>query len=130
MKSRIIFLISFLLIFISPFSLAEVNRSEANNGNLVMEDVPPIPPEIISDLNRYQNVRSAGFQDWTEGGDGIFVTTRFGDVSQIHHVGHPGGARTQLTFFNEPTGGVSRQPEGRKWCSPWTPAAASSPRYS
>ncbi len=114
MKPRIILIVSFLLIFISPFSLAEVSRTEANNGNIVMEDVPAIPPEIISDLNRYQNVRSAGFRAWTEEGDGIFVTTRFGDVSQIHHVGHPGGARTQLTFFDEPTGGVSRQPEGSK----------------
>jgi len=114
MKSRITLIVSFLLMFISPFALAEVNRSEANNGNIVMEDVPAIPPEIVSDLNRYQNVRSAGFRAWTEEGDGIFVTTRFGDVSQIHHVGHPGGARTQLTFFDEPTGGVSRQPEGSK----------------
>jgi len=114
MKSRITLIVSFLLMFISPFALAEVNHSEANNGNIVMEDVPAVPPEIISDLNRYQNVRSAGFRAWTEEGDGIFVTTRFGDVSQIHHVGHPGGARTQLTFFDEPTGGVSRQPEGSK----------------
>jgi dipeptidyl aminopeptidase/acylaminoacyl peptidase len=114
MNPRIILIVSFLLLFISPFALAEVIRSEANNGNIVMEDVPPIPPEVISDLNRYQNVRSAGFQGWTKEGDGIFVTTRFGDVSQIHHVGHPGGARTQLTFFDEPTGGVSRQPEGSK----------------
>ena len=114
MKSRITLMVSFFFLFISPFALAEVNRSEANNGNIVMEDVPPVPPEIISDLNRYQNVRSAGFRAWTEEGDGIFVTTRFGDVSQIHHVGHPGGARTQLTFFDEPTGGVSRQPKGSK----------------
>ena len=114
MKPRIILIVSFLLLIISPFAWAEVIRSEANNGNIVMEDVPPIPPEVISDLNRYQNVRSAGFQGWTKEGDGIFVTTRFGDVSQIHHVGHPGGARTQLTFFDEPTGGVSRQPEGSK----------------
>ena len=55
-------------------------------------------------------VRSAGFQDWTEDGTGLFVTTRFGDVSQIHHVGHPGGARSQITFFNEPAGGLN-EPE-------------------
>ena len=74
---------------------AEVARTTANDGNLVMEDVPPVPDTLVDTLNRYQNVRSAGFQDWTEDGSGVFVTTRFGDVSQIHHVGHPGGARSQ-----------------------------------
>jgi dipeptidyl aminopeptidase/acylaminoacyl peptidase len=59
-------------------------------------------------------VRSAGFQEWTDDGEGIFISTRFGDVSQIHHVGQPGGARTQLTFFKEPIGGLSRQPNGSK----------------
>ena len=98
----------------APVALAEVVRTEANNGNLIMEDIPEIPQSIVAELNRYQNVRSAGFQGWTKDGEGIFVTTRFGDVSQIHHVGHPGGARTQLTFFDEPVGGLSRQPDGSK----------------
>jgi dipeptidyl aminopeptidase/acylaminoacyl peptidase len=93
---------------------ADVVRSEANNGNLVMEDVPPIPQSVVEDLNRYQNVRSAGFAGWDQDGEGIFIRTRFGDVPQLHHVGHPGGARTQLTFFDEPIGGVERQPGGSK----------------
>ena len=93
---------------------ADVVRSEANNGNLVMEDVPPIPQSVVEDLNRYQNVRSAGFVAWDEAGEGVFVRTRFGDVPQLHHVAQPGGARTQLTFFDEPAGGVSRQPNGSK----------------
>ena len=62
-------------------ALAEVNRSVANDGKLVMEDVPPIPAEIVNDLNRYQNVRSAAFRGWTGDGRGIFVATRFGDVA-------------------------------------------------
>ncbi len=90
----------------------EVVRTTANNGNLVMEDVPPIPAGIVDSLNRFQNVRSAGFTGWTEDGSGIYVTTRFGDLNQIHKVGMPGGARTQLTFYKEPVYGVSRQPGG------------------
>jgi len=91
---------------------AEPVVTTANNGNLVMEDIPPIPDEIVGDLNRYQNVRSAGFRDWTADSKGIYVSTRFGDVSQIHRVDMPGGARHQITFYNEPIGGVSRQPGG------------------
>jgi dipeptidyl aminopeptidase/acylaminoacyl peptidase len=96
----------------SPAAIGDVERRTANNGNLVMEDIPEIPASIINDLNRYQNVRSASFQAWSQDGQGIFVSTRFGDVSQLHYVDHPGGARSQLTFFNEPVGGVSRQPGG------------------
>jgi len=103
----------FVVAFISAVH-ADVVRTEANNGNLIMEDIPPVPQSIVADLNRYQNVRSAGFLDWTADGEGIFINTRFGDVGQLHHVGHPGGARTQITFLDEPIGGVSRQPHGSK----------------
>jgi dipeptidyl aminopeptidase/acylaminoacyl peptidase len=82
----------------------------ANNGNLVMEDIPEIPGEIVESLNRYQNVRSASFRDWTADGEGLFISTRFGDVNQVHRVDMPGGARHQITFFDEPIGGVTRQP--------------------
>lgn len=98
----------------SLLALADVARTEANNGNLVMEDVPEIPHSIVADLKRYQSTRSAAFRGWDAEGDGIFISTRFGDVSQVHYVGQPGGARTQLTFFDEPIGGLSRQPEGSK----------------
>jgi dipeptidyl aminopeptidase/acylaminoacyl peptidase len=89
-------------------------RTTANDGNLVMEDIPPIPAEIVQALNRYQNVRAAGFRDWTEDGSGIYISTRFGDVSQIHRVDMPGGARQQVTFYDEPIGSVTRQPQGSK----------------
>ncbi len=88
----------------------EIVSRTANNGNLIMEDIPEIPRTIIDDLNRYQNVRSAGFVDWTRDGESIYVRTRFGDVSQLHRVDMPGGARRQLTFFDEPIGSVSRRP--------------------
>jgi dipeptidyl aminopeptidase/acylaminoacyl peptidase len=93
---------------------AEVVSTTANNGNLIMEDVPAIPAEIVTSLNRYQNVRSAAFRDWTADSQGIYVTTRFGDVRQIHRVDMPGGARRQITFYDEPIGGVQRQPHGSK----------------
>jgi protease II len=90
-----------------------VQRTEANNGNLIMEDIPAIPDQIVNDLNRFQNVRSASFRDWTENGQGVYISTRFGDVNQIHRVDMPGGARQQITFYKEPVGGISRQPGGR-----------------
>jgi len=91
---------------------AEVLKTQANNGNLLMEDVPTIPASIKEDLKRFQNTRSAPLRAWSSNGESIFVTTRFGDVAQLHRIDQPGGVRKQITFFDEPIGGVTRQPEG------------------
>jgi dipeptidyl aminopeptidase/acylaminoacyl peptidase len=88
----------------------EFVSSRANNGNLIMQDVPPIPEIVVSDLNQFQNVRSARMLDWTEDGRSLYVDTRFADVYQIHRIDMPLGARRQLTFFKEPVGEVLRRP--------------------
>ena len=108
-----------LIIALAGFALAlpaiaDVEHRVANNGNLVMEDVPEIPADIVQSLNRYQNVRSASFEAWSGDGESLFIDTRFGDVGQIHRVDMPMGARHQVTFYNEPVGGVARQPGGSK----------------
>ena len=99
------------LILVATAAIADgVARKTANNGNLLMEDVPEIPPEIADSLNRYQNVREARFGDWMRDGSGIYVSTRFGDTDQVHRVDMPGGMRRQMTFFTEPVFSVSRRP--------------------
>jgi len=100
------------LVLSLSLSAQAVTQSTANNGNLVMQDIPEIPKEIVDSLNRYQNVRSAPFQGFSQDGTSIYISTRFGDVSQLHRVDKPGGARHQLTFFDEPIGSISRQPDG------------------
>lgn len=114
MNQKLILTSCLALLIFSTAAPAEVTSTTTNNGNLVMQGIPEIPGSIVASLNRYQNVRSASFLDWAEGGDGIFVSTRFGDVSQVHRVGHPGGARQQITFFDEPVGGLQRQPGSSK----------------
>jgi dipeptidyl aminopeptidase/acylaminoacyl peptidase len=79
-----------------------------------MEDVPPIPAAIVDSLNRYQNVRAANFEGWQEDSSGLFISTRFAEVDQLHRVDAPGGARQQVTFYNEPIGGITSQPKGDK----------------
>ncbi len=83
-----------------------------NDGQLILQDIPPIPDGLENRLNQYQNVRSANFLDWTRDGLGMYISTRFSTVNQVHRVDFPGGARTQLTYFEEPIGEVVRQPEG------------------
>jgi len=96
----------------SAWSFAETDARTLNNGNLVLEDIPDIPASIVEDLERFQNVRSAPVQGWTLDGNSLYVSTRFGDVAQLHRVDKPGGARAQLTFFKEPLGSIVRQPKG------------------
>ncbi|UCF04012.1 MAG: S9 family peptidase [bacterium] len=78
----------------------EVERREI--GNLVIEGIPEIPERIKERMLQYQNTRSASFSGWDNKGTGIFISTRFGETSQIHYISKPGGARKQLTFFKEP----------------------------
>ena len=93
-----------LLIFF--FSTADAqNRREV--GNMVLEEVPEIPQEIKSRIQQYQNTRSASFADWLPNNEGILISTRFGNTAQLHTVNSPGGARNQITFFNEPVSNSS-----------------------
>ena len=68
---------------------------------VVAEGIPPVSEALRERLRQYQNVRGAGFRDWGPDGS-LFVSTRFGETSQIHRVRTPGGRREQVTFFHEP----------------------------
>jgi len=107
-------LIGLFLILLSGNGLADdVLRRTANNGQLLLEDIPPIPAALPQTLNRYQNVRSARFAGWGKDSESIFIKTRFDHVTQLHKVDTPGGARFQITFDEEPVGEVLAQPDGK-----------------
>lgn len=79
-------------------------------GNLIFEDIAPVPADFEARLAQYLEVRSAGFRGWLPGGEAL-VSTRFGETVQIHRVAQPGGAREQLTFFLEPVPGALASPD-------------------
>ncbi len=107
---KLVFLVPLL---VSPVAAAEVSQQIRNNGNLILEDIPEIPDELVGSLNRYQNVRSAIFRGWTRDSKSLFVMTGFGNVDSLHRVDTPLGARRQITFFSEVIGQVTRQPGKR-----------------
>jgi Tol biopolymer transport system component len=96
------------LVVVSTVSGQET-RTE-NNGNLILEDIPAIPGSIKEDLSKFQNVRSAAFRGFNNQGEGLFISTRFGNVSQLHLVKSAGAARNQITYFQEPIGSVTMHP--------------------
>ncbi len=99
-----------LLLFIAVPLAAQVTPGD----NLEVTGIPTIPGELVQRTGQYQNVRSAGFSDWLPDGSGMYISTRFGNTAQIHHVAAPGAARLQRTFFEEPVYGASADPRPGK----------------
>ena len=94
-----------------PADAQQPQTRTANDGNVVLDGIPEVPTRIAEQLHRYQNVRSASLADWSSDGNSIYILTRFGQLTQLHRVDMPGGARNQLTFLTEPVaGGVTRRP--------------------
>jgi dipeptidyl aminopeptidase/acylaminoacyl peptidase len=106
--------ISFLLLFafhastMQAASTKEVNRREI--GNLVLENIPEIPSSVKDRLNQYENIRSASVQGWLPGDQGLVISTRFAETSQLHTVKAPLQYRKQITFFDEPVGAADVSP--------------------
>jgi len=92
--------LSIILLLTIFYTMNAQNRREV--GNMILEDVPEIPLEIKSRIRQYQNTRSASFADWLPNNEGILLSTRFGNTSQLHTIKSPGGARNQITYFDEP----------------------------
>ena len=79
--------------------------------NLVVEGIPPIPSDLVQRAAQYTKGRAAEILDWHPTKQEMLIVTFFGNVPQVHRVKFPGGARTQLTFFDDnPSKGVSYHP--------------------
>src|SRR5688500_18481972 len=83
--------------------------------NLDEDGIPRIPAEVRDNAARYLDFRTAAFQSWHPKKRSMLITTRFGEVAQIHEVAAPGAARRQLTFLLEPVSGASWQPKSGRF---------------
>lgn len=72
---------------------------------LTAEQMPPAPLHLAERARPYLEARSARFAGWDPKSRAVLITTRFGNVSQLHRVAAPMGARTQITFEAEPVSG-------------------------
>ena len=80
------------------------------NENLVVEGVPKIPASLAGTVDHYTNFRGATLNSWDPVKREMLISTRFADTNQVHHVGLPGGARTQLTFYPDSISGAQFPP--------------------
>jgi dipeptidyl aminopeptidase/acylaminoacyl peptidase len=87
----------------------------AVTDNLVVEGIPPIPSSMADEVRKYTESRSAGLLDWHPTKHEMLISTRFGNSNQVHRVVQPLGARSQITFFNEPVGSATYEPKFGKY---------------
>lgn len=80
------------------------------NENLITENIAFIPKELAVQVKKYSEARGASLAEIHPVKNDIIITTRFGSTAQLHRVVQPLGARTQITFFDEPVSGVSYEP--------------------
>lgn len=69
--------------------------------SLIIDGAPNIPAELAREVGRYTKGRSAIFLGWHPTRRELLMNTRFGETLQTHRLRAPGGARTQLTFFDD-----------------------------
>lgn len=80
--------------------------------SLVIDGVPNLPASLAETAGRYAEYRAALHSDWHPARREMLITTRFANTNQVHLIRMPGGARQQLTFFNEPVTAASYHPNG------------------
>lgn len=85
-------------------------RAVAVPGSLAADGIPPISAAVIEEVGRYTESRSATLSAWHPTLRQMLISTRFGNTPQLHRVANPLGARSQITYFDEPVSVASFEP--------------------
>ena len=101
------------LVVACPYLLAQEELKPTDN--LVLRGIPKIPSELTERVRAYTEARGATFLSWHPEQLQMLISTRFGNSNQVHLVEHPGGARQQLTFFQEPVGSATWEPQSGRY---------------
>src|SRR5258707_7078440 len=97
--TRIYLMLLMAVPFLSAVPASALPRVE--RGNLISENIPEPAAGLTEKLDAYLNARQATPLGFSPKGQ-LLITTRFGDVDQLHLVERPAGERRQLTFLREP----------------------------
>ena len=98
------------VVFLLTATVFPQNDVVVPNENLVAEGIPKIPVSLAEAVDRYNNFRGAVLDSWDPVKREMLISTRFADTNQIHVVKMPGGARTQLTFYEDRVTGAHYSP--------------------
>src|SRR5678815_2379713 len=103
--SALILAAAALLSLPSP-SAAQEKPLEVPPG-IELTGAPALPADLPARLRRFTEARSAAFLGWDPATREMYIRTRFANAPQLHRVRTPGGARIQLSFFEQPLGSAS-----------------------
>jgi dipeptidyl aminopeptidase/acylaminoacyl peptidase len=106
--TRIYLLLLMALPFVSAVPASALPRVE--RGNLIFDNIPEPAPGLSEKLDAYLNARQATPLGFSPKGQ-LLISTRFGDVDQLHLVERPAGERRQLTFLREPISQAAFSPD-------------------
>ena len=129
MKNYSILFCSFFLLFVTvsiygqPVStkpVAEVKgystfKTLEPGANLVIENLPSIPLELVESVKKYTESKPVGGGGWHPVKREMLVGKRAGNAGQVHLLTTPLGELKQLTNFPDPVGGGSWQPTEGKY---------------
>lgn len=104
---KINFVIAFFLL---TFSMMAQTGTIPVAENLVAEGIPDLSTDLVSKVKNYTESRGASLAAWHPLKKEMLISTRFGNSDQLHSVKMPGGARKQITFFDEPISIASFDP--------------------
>jgi dipeptidyl aminopeptidase/acylaminoacyl peptidase len=93
-----------LLLLAAPFLPGVAGAAAGTRdvrGNLTFDNVPEPAAGSREKLDEYLNARQATPLGFSPKGQ-LLISTRFGDVDQLHLVERPAGERRQITFLREP----------------------------
>jgi len=71
------------------------------------DGIPVIPESLVASAQPYLEYRTAAFEGWNLASHGVAISTRFGNVVQIHTVDFPNAARRQISFEADRIAGAS-----------------------
>ena len=100
----------FVLLLSTTFFGQQKKSLVLPNENLITENIPEITKELASQVKKYSEARGASVVAIHPTKNEIIISTRFGTTAQLHKVSKAMGARTQITFFDEPVGGATFEP--------------------
>ena len=94
-----------LILFAALLPLEPLHAEVAKPAALVADGIPPVPDQLVAATRPYMEFRTAAFSGWNAADRSMLITTRFGNVTQLHTVAGPMMARTQISFEAEPLQG-------------------------
>ncbi|MGH6786521.1 MAG: S9 family peptidase [Novosphingobium sp.] len=95
-----------------PIAAAAQEPAAPKPAAIEADGLPPVPLSLVEVSRPYMEFRTATFVDWNPLDRSMLISTRFGNVAQLHKVAGPGMDRRQISFEAEPLGAAYAPNDG------------------